>query len=135
MGRNLGRRADISARSLIVAIGMQDLEQDGALPDIEYVRNILFLACSKSCISISLRHQILSKPDIPGRININTNSYTIEGRTGQVNAMPACRRFVDHALLNTVHPVISSGVWPGPTDAFAAIGIACKALIGDALAL
>lgn len=53
----------------------------------------------------------------------------------QVDAVPACGRFIDHALLNFLYACPGRGKWTGVTDVFTTIAEACEAFVRDTLAL
>ena len=82
-----------------------------------------------------LRDKIFSKPDITGGVYIDANAPTMECRAEKVDAMPASGWLIYHALLNTMHAIVSGGERSSPADAFAAIGIASEAFVRDALTL
>lgn len=80
-------------------------------------------------------YQILGKPDITLRIDVDADPDSMQGGTEKMNAMPAGGRLVYHTFLDIVHTVVRRWIWSGVADAFAAIAIASKALVCDALAL
>jgi hypothetical protein len=59
----------------------------------------------------------------------------MEGGTGQVDAMPACGRLVNHAFLYIVHAAPGCWIWSGLGNTFSTVGEACKTFVGNAGAL
>src|SRR5947209_17327006 len=82
-----------------------------------------------------LANHIFSKPDPTGRVYVNTNPNAVQSRTGQVNAVPAGGRLVNHTLLDTVNVGPGRVRWISQANILAAIGKASEALIGYTRAL
>ena len=88
-----------------------------------------------SLLPSSSAHQILSEPDPARRIDIDAHTDPVERSTGQVDAMPACWRLIDHTLLHEIDVLPLRWVWPRKANALAAVRIANEAFISDTLAL
>ena len=69
--------------------------------------------------STPLARKILDEPDIARVINIDADANAVKCLTRQVNAMPARRGLVNHALLNVVYASPGSWVWPSVGNALA----------------
>src|SRR5437588_777797 len=79
-------------------------------------------------------YNILRKPNPPTGVNIDANTYIVKRRTGQMDAVPTCRRLIDHTFLYRIHTAPRGGIGTRKTNVLTAI---CKleALIGNADAL
>ena len=80
-------------------------------------------------------NHVLSEPNPAIGSNVDAYANPVEGRTGQVNAMPACWRLVDHAFLYSIDSVPRRWIGSREGDVLAAIAKARESLIGDTRAL
>src|SRR6266487_1832596 len=80
----------------------------------------------------STRH-ILNKPAIARVINIDADADAVKCLTRQVNAMPARRGLVNHALLDFVYAIPGSWIWSRVGNALATACV-MNAFVRNALA-
>ena len=84
---------------------------------------------------LGLAHHVFGEPDPASGIHHDSDAYTMQRGARQVDAVPACWRLIDHALLYAVYT--GPGCWIGAcqADILAAIGEARETFVGDACAL
>ena len=90
-------------------------------------------------------HRVMLRPDLADQVfgepypavwvNVDTYSCAMQRGAGQVDAVPAAGRLVNHAFLNRVDMRPGGRRWTGQPDAFAAIAVAREAFVGDARTL
>ncbi len=83
-------------------------------------------------VSRILAYHVFGEPDPASGIDDDADSYTVEGGAGQVNVVPAGRRFVPHTLLDIIHAAPGGGIRAGKSDIFAAIAITGETFVRDA---
>ena len=69
--------------------------------------------------STPLARKILDEPDITRVIDVNADANAVKCLTRQVNAMPARRGLVNHALLDVVYSPPGSWIWSCVSNALA----------------
>src|SRR5579859_756703 len=81
---------------------------------------------------LSLAYHVLGEPEPTSRIHDKANAYTMQRGAGQVDAMPACRRLVDHALLYIIYAAPWRGIGTCQANTLAAIRKARETFVSDA---
>ncbi len=84
---------------------------------------------------LTLAYHIFGEPDPAPGVDEKPDPYTLERPAGQVDAMPAARRLVYHALLYSMYAAPRCRIGSGQANAFTAVGEIREALIGNARAL
>src|SRR5438045_9529375 len=84
---------------------------------------------------LALAHHVFGEPDPASGIHHDSDAYTMQRGARQVDAVPACWRLIDHALLYAVYT--GPGCWIGAcqADILAAIGETRETIRGDECAL
>ena len=84
---------------------------------------------------LALAHHVFGEPDPASGIHHDSDAYTMQRGARQVDAVPACWRLIDHALLYPVYPVPCCWIGACQANILAAIGKTCETFIGDACTL
>ena len=84
---------------------------------------------------LALAHHVFGEPDPASGIHHDSDAYTVQRGACQVNAVPACWRLIDHALLYTVYPVPRCWIGACQANALATVGKASETFISDACTL
>jgi hypothetical protein len=82
-----------------------------------------------------LADQVFGEPDPAIWVDVDADPGAMQGSAGQVDAVPAAGRLVNHAFLHRIDVGPGGSRWTGQPDAFAAIAIAREAFVSDAYAL
>jgi len=79
-------------------------------------------------------YDVLGEPDPAVGGDVDADAYVVEGCAGEVDAVPACWGFVDHAFLDGIDAAPRGRIGACKADAFTAVG-ELEAFVGDAGAL
>ena len=82
-----------------------------------------------------LTYHIFGEPEPTSGIDDDADAYTVEGSTGQVDAVPTGGWFVPHALLHIIDATPGSGIWTGKTYVLTTIGITGETFVCDTCTL
>ena len=88
-------------------------------------------ACTAAFSTRILTYHVFGEPDPPSGIDDDADTYTVEGGTRQVDAVPTGGRLVPHALLDVIHAAPGSGIGAGQTDILAAISVTGETFVRD----
>ena len=84
---------------------------------------------------LALADHVFGEPDPASSIHHDSDAYAMQRGARQVDAVPACWRLIDHALLYAVYPAPCCWIGACQANTLTAIGKAGETFVGDACTL